>query len=122
MPVTTPIKDFRDFQDGFDIPGSRIKLAIVEKIEQRIDKQVTSILIKLNNLIPDVKTSVVYLAAFTVTSNPDDLSPEAAEIYQLCRHLQSLTDEVGELQQVARNLSDTTLYKLGRNELKKFGL
>lgn len=121
-PVPVIPNDFRKLKDGFIVSGKQIKAAILEKITQRLDKQVEAILAKIDGLIADKKQAVVYLAAFTVETNPDKLSPQAAEIYQLCRHLQTLTDEVAELQQIARNLYDSEPYRLGVRELQRFGL
>jgi hypothetical protein len=114
--------DYRDLKDGFVVSGKQIKAAILEKISQRLDKQVADILVRVDGLIPDKRAALSYLAAFTVETNPDNLSPVAAEIYQLCRHLQTLTDEVAELQQIARNIYDTEPYRLGIVELNKYGL
>jgi hypothetical protein len=109
-------------RDGFVVSGKQIKAAILEKIQQRLDKQVGEVLVAVDKLIPDKQAALTYLAAFSTNPDPDTLSPLAAEVYQLCRHLQTLTDEVAELQQIARNLYDSEPYRLGVAELKKFGL
>lgn len=119
-----PLHDFRrnKSQDGFIKTGESIRNAIVEKIEQKLNKQIESILAKLPALVPDVNTAVGFLAAFTVETNPDHLSPTAAQVFQLCRHLQSLTDEVAALEQDARNIHPKDCYRLSRRELRLYGL
>lgn len=117
-------RDIRTKRRGlyFDVMGARIQTAIREKISDRLDKQVAETLTRVSALIPDTKVAIGTLAAIATMKTPDDLSPATAEIYQLCRHLQSLTDEVAELQQVGRNLFTDELYRLGLDEIRRFGL
>lgn len=115
------IRDIRDFKDGFEVPGHTVKRAIWEKIQQRLDPQVKTILDKLGTLVVDKKMALVYMASF-VGSSPADLSPDAAQVYHLCAQLSALTKEVGELQQIARNLFDNEVYRLGHADLQRYGL
>lgn len=117
------IRDIRATPVGvyFDVDGAKIQKAIREKIGDRLDMQVKAILEKISEKL-EVKQAIGVLAAMTTMKSPDDLAPAAAEIYQQCRHLQILTDEVAELQQIGRNLFTDELYRLGLDEVKRFGL
>lgn len=120
-----PIRDIRVNPTGvyFDVPGARIQSSIREKINDRLDREVERILEKLVAQIPDDKKKLMALfAAVASMKSTKDLSADAAELVVLCQHLQELTDEVAELQQLGRNLFTDEIYRLGIEEVKRFGL
>lgn len=125
MAQEKPIRDIRVNPAGvfFDVSGAQIQSAIRSKINDRLDRQVEGILSRLTELIPkEEKKTIALLAAVSTMESLDDVSAETAEILVLAQHLQGLTDEVAELQQLGRNLFTDEVYRLGIEEVKRFGL